>query len=87
MRQLVSAERIRSIIAGAMTEKEAADILRRHRIRYEYSTAGGSFHIRIPCRSGAVRIVKTASRSAPLVVRPSAVTCYPFPVPRFSWDD
>ena len=87
MKQLITQNRIRSVIAGAMTERDAAECLCRHRIRYEYSTAGGVFHIRIPCRSGAFRIVKTANRSAPLDVRSSAVTCYPYPVPRFSWDD
>ena len=87
MKQLVTAERIRSIIAGAATEKDAADNLRRHRIRFEYSTEGGTFHIRIPCRSGCVRIVRTAYRSAPLRIVPASPAPYPYPLPRFTWDD
>lgn len=83
MKQLVSSSKIRSVIAGAMTEKEAADRLRRHRIRYEYSTAGGVFHIRVYCRSGAIRIIRTASRSAPLVVTGVEPMPFPFPVPHY----
>lgn len=51
MKQFITADRVRSMIAGCKTEKDAADVLRRHRIRYEYSTAGGMFHIRVCCRS------------------------------------
>lgn len=81
MKQFVTASRIRSVIAGAMTEKDAAESLRRHRIRYEYSTSGGIFHIRVYCRSGAVRIIRTASRSAPLIV--TGAEPLPFPLRRY----
>lgn len=80
MKQLVSSTRIRSVIAGAITERDATDALRRHRIRYTFSTEGGVFHIKIPCRSGAIRIIRTASRSAPLVIIPPSATIRPVPV-------
>jgi len=82
MKQFITADRIRSMIAGCKTEKDAADILRRHRIRYEYSTIGGAFHIRVYCRTGAVRIIRTASRSAPLIVAGASAAPFPFPGPR-----
>lgn len=68
MKQFVTIARVRSLMAGAHTEAEASAILRRHRIRYTFSTTGGTFHIRIPSRSGFIRIIRTASRSAPLSV-------------------
>lgn len=90
MKALITASRVRSILAGACTEIEAARILRAHRIRYSYSTAGGVFHIRIPARSGVVSVVRTAGRSAPLAIvsgGPEGPVPYPFPVPCYSWDD
>lgn len=87
MKSLVTVSRVRAILAGAMTETEAAAALRRHRIRYTFSTAGGIFHIRIPARSGAVTVTRTAARSAPLRVEAARPDLYPFPVPAWSWDD
>ena len=74
MKIMLTPERIRSAIADARTESDAALALRRHRIRYGFSTEGGYTHIRIPVRSGIVRIYRTASRSAPLTVTFSART-------------
>ena len=83
MRILTTSARIRSIISGAMTEKEIEQVLRVHRIPYSYSTNGGVLHIRVPVRSGAVRIIRTCSRSAPFQVRQAVPVpdLYPFPVP------
>lgn len=86
MKQLVTAGRIRSIIAGLHTEKDVAAALRSHRIRYSFSTEGGALHIRVPSRSGCVRIVRTASRSAPLLVVPILADGRPFHVPVFHSD-
>jgi hypothetical protein len=90
MKSLLTAGRIRSIIAGAMTEKDVENSLRAHRIRYTYTTETGYLSIRIPTRSGCVRVYRSASRSAQFLVggadRARAVG-YPFPVPKFSWDD
>ena len=87
MNVLLSPARVRAILADVRTEADAADVLRRHRIRFSFSTAGGVFHIRIPARSGAVTVTRTASRSAPLRVSAAAPHAYPYPVPLFSWDD
>lgn len=72
MNILVTAPRIRSILKDARTEKDAAEILRAHRIRYGYSTTGGILHIRIPVRSGSLRVYRTASKAAPLAVTMAA---------------
>jgi len=89
MRITVTADRIRSVLDDARTEADAALALRRHRIRYQFSTAGGILHIRIPARAGVVTVTRTASRTAPLVVAAAPAGCapYPFPVPRWTWDD
>ena len=71
MKTLLTAARLRAVIAGAMTEKDVAQALRAHRIRYNFTTAPGYLAIRVPLRSGAAYIVRTASRSAPLQVRPA----------------
>lgn len=68
MKQYITVARVRSLMAGAHSEREAAAILRAHRIRYTFSTAGGIYHIGIRSRSGYIRIIRTASRSAPLAV-------------------
>ena len=90
MRLHVTADRIRSILDDVRTETDAALVLRRHRIRYSYSTAGGVLHIRISARSGIVTVTRTASRTAPLAISaaaPAAPAPYPYPVPRWTYDD
>lgn len=89
-RPLVTLPRIRAILAGAMTEQDAALELRAHRVRYSFSTAGGILHIRIPARTGIITVTRTASRTAPLAIAaaaPAGPVPYPFPVPRWTWDD
>lgn len=90
MRIHVTPDRIRSVLDDARTEIDATLALRRHRIRYSYSTAGGVLHIRIPARSGIITVTRTASRAAPLVISaaaPAGPAPYPYPVPRWTYDD
>ena len=87
MKLLLTASRVRSVLADARTEKAAAEALRAHRIRYSYSTDGGILHIRIPARSGMLRVYRTASRTAPLVVTTAAPAPYQFTRPVWpSWE-
>lgn len=72
MKLLVTADRIRSAIAGAATEKDVELSLRSHKIRYSYDTRTGFLAFRIPSRSGSVLVYRTASRTAPFTVRFSA---------------
>lgn len=82
MKQLITTARIRSILAGICTEKSAAEALRAHRVKYTFTTEGGALHIRIPARSGYIRIVKTCSRSAPLAVYGPGPAGLPYLFPR-----
>ena len=78
MKVLLSADRIRSIVVAAGTEKELENTFRRHRIRFSWTTEPGYIAARVPCRSGAVLVYRTASRSAPFQVRPAAApACCP----------
>lgn len=72
MRILLTAARIRAMISGAMTEKDIELALRAHGVRYSYDTSAGYLAIRVPVRSGVVRIYRTASRSASWQVRSAA---------------
>ena len=90
MKVLITAARVRSIVSDSRTFRDIADTLRRHRIRYTYSTEAGYMHIRVPFRSGCLRIYCTASRSAPPVVVsvPGSVpVSVPVPVPVLHADD
>ena len=87
MKILITANRVRSILQGLHTEKEAAETLRLHRIRYSYSTEGGYMHIRIPARSGILRVYRTASRTAPLIIAPAVPAPYQYTRPSWpSWE-
>ena len=88
MKLLITADRIRAIVADARTEKDIELSLRSHKVRYSYDTSAGFLAFRIPARSGAVLVYRTCSRSAPFQVRSAApAPCYPYPVPCYAWDD
>lgn len=89
MKLLLSVDRIRAIIAGARTEKDIELLLRSHKVKYSYDTGAGFLAFRIPARSGSVLVYRTCSRSAPFraIVAAPAPAGYPFPLPRFAWDD
>lgn len=90
MRLLLTADRLRNIAATAATERELENVLRRHKIRFCWTTAPGFLAARVPCRSGSVLIYRAAGRSGCMVTRSApavAPACYPLPLPRFTWDD
>lgn len=68
MKALITPARVRAILAGTVNERDISDALRRHRVRFSFSTEGGYMHIRIPARSGIIRVYRTASRSGPVIV-------------------
>lgn len=74
MKLLITADRIRSAIAGATTEKDVELSLRSHKIRYSYDTRTGFLAFRIPARSGSVLVYRTASRTAPFTVKAAAAS-------------
>lgn len=67
MRQLITAGRIRRILSDAITDADAVDLLRCHRVRFSFSTAGGTLHIQIPTVSGILRVYR-AEETAPAVI-------------------
>ena len=77
MKLLLTADRIRSVIADARTEKDIELSLRSHKIKFSYDTGAGFLAFRIPARSGTVLVYRTCSRSAPFVVRAAAPAVYP----------
>ena len=94
MRLLITPNRVRSMIEDARTEKDVELSLRRHKVRYSYDTRAGFLAIRIPCRTGAVLVYRSCSRSAPFKVCSASVKAtgqssfrYPYTVPQFAWDD
>ena len=89
MKLLISADRIRAVVADCRTEKDVEFSLRSHKIRFSYDTGAGFLAFRIPARSGTVLVYRTCSRSAPFTVRAAAPAPagYPYKLPRFAWDD
>ena len=84
---LITAGRIRSVIADARTEKDLEILLRDRKIRFSYDTSAGFLALRIPARSGPLLVYRTASRSTPFAVRSAAtVPVYPA-APRLYLDD
>lgn len=77
MKMLLTADRIRAVVADARTEKDIELSLRSHKIKFSYDTSAGFMAFRIPARSGAVLVYRTCSRSAPFRVRSSAPAVYP----------
>lgn len=78
---MLTPARVRSLVSGCRTEKDVESSLRSHGIRFSYDTTGGYLSIRIPARSGAVRVYRAASRSAPFLVSSvPPVPAYPVPI-------
>ena len=84
-RILLSSARVRSAIADAVTDSDVIMELRRRKIRYTVTTAGGALHIRVPVRSGVVRIYcgRHWSDARPV----PAVPWSAIPVPAYRNDD
>ena len=79
MKLLLTTARLRSVIDDARTEKDLELSLRRHRIRFTWTTEPGYLAARVPLRSGPVLVYRTASRSAPFRIRSAAPAAAPDP--------
>lgn len=77
---LINTKKIRSLIADCKTEMEIVSVLRSHKVKYTFTTNTGYLSIRIPCRTGAVRIYRVCSRSAPFLVSNEQGKIRPIPV-------
>ena len=80
MKLLLTVDRLRSVASAATTEKDLEKSLRRHKIRYTWTTDPGYLAARVICRSGPVLIYRSASRSAPFVIRSAAAPAVRLPV-------
>ncbi len=89
MKMLLTVDRVRAIVADALTEKDIEYSLRSHKVRYSYDTSAGFLAFRIPARSGTVLVYRTCSRSTPFraIVAAPVPAGYPYKLPRFAWDD
>ena len=77
----LSSARLRALVSDCKTEIDIVRTLRAHKVKYTFTTETGYMTIRIPCKKGTVRIVRTCSRSWPFVVRSDcSVPVYPVPV-------
>jgi len=79
MKMLLTADRIRAALDDARTEKDVVLSLRAHKIKFSYDTSAGFMAFRIPARSGVVLVYRTASRSAPFIVRHEKPSFSPAP--------
>lgn len=79
MKLLLTTARLRSVIDDVRTEKDLELSLRRHRIRFTWTTEPGYLAARVPLRSGPVLVYRTASRSAPFRIRSAAPAAAPDP--------
>ena len=65
---MLTADRVRSIIAGARDEKTVLKRLKSHKIKFNVSK-GCTGNIYIPCRTGKIRIYRCCSRANPFIVQ------------------
>lgn len=67
---IITPSRIKAIVSECKTDADLVANLRRHKIRYGYTTDSGFLSVVIPCSTGKVRVYRTASRSNPFKVAP-----------------
>jgi len=77
----ITSARVRAIVTDCTTEMEVAKTLRKHRIKYTFTTETGTLSIRIPCRTGAVRVYRTCSRATRFAVTTVSRKCGISPIP------
>ena len=67
---ILTPNRVKSIVANCKTDVELIANLRRHKIRYGYTTDAGFLSVVIPCSTGKIRVYRSASKSCPYKVAP-----------------
>lgn len=73
---IITPSRVKSIVSECKTDADLIANLRRHKIRYGYTTETGFLSIVIPCSTGKVRVYRTASKSNPFRVAPVLPTLF-----------
>jgi len=67
---IITPSRVKAIVSECKTDADLVANLRRHKIRYGYTTETGFLSVVIPCSTGKVRVYRTASKSNPFRVVP-----------------
>ena len=67
---IITPSRVKAIVSDCKTDVDLIANLRRHKIRYGYSTDAGFLSVVIPCSTGKVRVYRSASKSNPYKVAP-----------------
>ena len=73
---IITKSRVKSIVSECKTDADLVANLRRHKIRYGYTTETGFLSVVIPCSTGKIRVYRTASKSNPFRVVPVSPTNY-----------
>lgn len=69
MKQLITSERIKAIIAQCKTEKAVLQALKAHKIRFTQDEYSATLNIYIATKTGKIRIYRACSRQNPFVVQ------------------
>lgn len=67
----ITADRVRSMIAGCRDEKQVLSALKAHKVKYRqvpYSE-GYMLNLHIPCKTGTIRVYRSCSRRSPFIVQ------------------
>ena len=83
---IITSERIRSIVSDCKTEQDIISALRSHKVKYSFTTETGYLSIRIPCKTGTIRIYRTCSRSNPFVIQSDNAFRFQYPIYANSWN-
>lgn len=73
---IITPNRIKNIVADCKTDADLVASLRRHKIRFGYTTAGGFLSVEIPCSTGKVRVYRTISKKNTFRVIPVTSTTF-----------
>ena len=76
---IITPNRLKNMLTDCRTEADVAATLRYHKVKFRYSTDCGFTSIIVPCSSGSVRIYRTASKVAPIVIGSIAPAPYARP--------
>jgi len=68
MLQIVTSRKIRAIVADCKTDGAVLQALRRHAVRFNVDTLTSYFNVKIPAKTGTIRIYNAGSRKKPLYI-------------------
>jgi hypothetical protein len=68
---MLTADRIRSMLECCKTDKQVLSVLKAHKVKFTHTpySDGYALNIRIPCKTGTVRVYRCCSRRSPYIVQ------------------